>query len=49
VAPLHGAAAAHHHAGAASGEFNLGETTPVGDHSQAIDDLDEGGVVGRQR
>jgi hypothetical protein len=48
VAPLHGAAAAHHHAGAASGEFNLGEATPIGDHSQAVDDLNQGGVIGRE-
>jgi hypothetical protein len=46
VAPLHGAAAAHHHAGAASREFNLGEATPIGDDGEAIDDLDQGRVIG---
>jgi hypothetical protein len=48
VAPLHGAAAAHHHTGAARRELNLGEATPIGDHSEAIDDLNQGGVVGRE-
>ena len=29
-------------------EINLGEATPIGDHSQAVDDLNEGGVIGRE-
>jgi hypothetical protein len=45
---LYGAAAAHHHASATSGEFNLGEAAPVGDDGKAIDDLNQGGVIGRE-
>jgi hypothetical protein len=48
VTPLHGAAAAHHHASPTSGEFNLGEAAPVGDDGEAIDDLNQGGVIGRE-
>jgi hypothetical protein len=48
VTPLHGAAAAHHHAGPTSREFNLGEAAPVGDDCEAIDDLNQGGVIGRK-
>jgi hypothetical protein len=46
VTPLHGAAAAHHHTGAACGEFYLGEAAPVGNNGEAIDDFNEGGVIG---
>jgi hypothetical protein len=45
---LYGAAAAHHHASPTSGEFNLGESAPVGDDGEAIDDLNQGGVIGRE-
>jgi hypothetical protein len=48
VTPLHGAAAAHHHASPTSREFNLGEAAPVGDDGEAIDDLNQGGVIGRE-
>jgi hypothetical protein len=48
VAPLHGAAAAHHHTGAACGEFYLGEAAPVGDDGEAIDDLNQSRVIGRE-
>jgi hypothetical protein len=48
VPPLHGAAAAHHHAGPTSREFDLGEAAPVGNDGEAIDDLNQGGVIGRK-
>jgi hypothetical protein len=49
VAPLHRAAAAHHNAGAASGELDLGEAAPVGDDGEAVDQLNQGGIVTGER
>jgi hypothetical protein len=46
VAPLHGAATAHHHTGATSRKFYLGEAAAVGNNGEAIDDLNEGGIIG---
>jgi predicted amidohydrolase len=48
VTPLHRAAATHHDAGAPCGEFYFGEAAPVGNNSEAIDQLNQGGVVTRQ-
>jgi hypothetical protein len=46
VAPLHGAAAANHDTSTTSRKFNLGEAAPVGDDGEAVDDLDQRGVIG---
>jgi hypothetical protein len=48
LAPLHSAPAAYDHAGAARGEFHFGKAAPVGNNGEAVDDLNQGGVIGRQ-
>jgi hypothetical protein len=46
VAPLHGTTAADDDTGATSRKFYLGESTPVGDDGEAIDDLNQGRIIG---
>jgi hypothetical protein len=46
VAPLYGAAAAHHHTCAASGEFYFSKAAPVGNNGETVNDLNQGSVIG---
>jgi hypothetical protein len=48
VAPLHGTTAADDDTGATSRKFYLGESAPVGDDGEAIDDLNQGRIIGRE-
>jgi hypothetical protein len=45
VAPLNGTTTAHHDAGTTRRKFNFGEAAPVGNHSKAINDFNEGRIV----
>jgi hypothetical protein len=46
VAPLHGTTAADDDTSAASRKLNLCKAAPIGNDGEAVDDLNQGGVIG---